>query len=627
LLTIFSTDKAQSDILTLLQGINQKLDDEKKFRRRAERVNMRLQREISYLRKLVQAAYPNLTIEFPDEPEELEDEEDEEEQGAERKESEKSESKGFSKSAEEPMKSIEIDTVPAVPPDVVMESTLEIDESEELGDASKPPKLGEPAIPQGHTTGAQKLLQWPCIEDMLKKKMEEKNIKGDPMIKEWRRGTIRLYGRGEGTESYAGYDRDAQAVSTEGGAVLDPQAQTLPTAEIDSQWGQIGDANPMIDAAFGSHASKVGENLGLPDFSIQTVKRLSASYMHNLNRMHPIITPDCLRGLTKSFMRQIRNSERAHSPNGKETKGKRKRSPSIEYRNPFLAYLQPGRPQRSLGTAIMLMILALGKICEHRERIPNVVQKSDQAAHHSDSPSSNGIDLTPIPSTPASSLQSPIGQPGHINKQSPKFTRRGSVESAPMPRNLDVIPGLAYFAVGSDILGNHMGSHSLQYVHAYILASLYYGQLGRVLQSHACIKEAGYALTVVLGPRLTRFKIVSEGVSDDSTHKMKTLPKDNPFLFAFWTCLQLESDIVAELNVPQSVIMSLESMVPWPNFQFAMDNNEMDTHEVQCYSAQLWFRKELNKIHRDLYGPGKEIGMFNRLQLFPIKLLTMLQRV
>jgi len=75
-----------------------------------------------------------------------------------------------------------------------------------------------------------------------------------------------------------------------------------------------------------------------------------------------------------------------------------------------------------------------------------------------------------------------------------------SAKYPPYTRNLDVIPGLAYFALATDILSNHLGGNSLPFVYACLLAGLYHGQLRRVLQSHAFIKEASYALTILLQP-------------------------------------------------------------------------------------------------------------------------------
>ena len=65
---------------------------------------------------------------------------------------------------------------------------------------------------------------------------------------------------------------------------------------------------------------------------------------------------------------------------------------------------------------------------------------------------------------------------------------------------MEVIPGLDYFAYATDILGNHTGGHSLPHVYACLLAGLYHGQLGRVLESYHYIARASLTLHGVLRP-------------------------------------------------------------------------------------------------------------------------------
>jgi hypothetical protein len=66
------------------------------------------------------------------------------------------------------------------------------------------------------------------------------------------------------------------------------------------------------------------------------------------------------------------------------------------------------------------------------------------------------------------------------------------------------------------------------------------------------------------------------------------------------------SDIVAELEVPQSGILTLESTMPWPDLSLAVKNGEITEEESSYYFMQVLYRKKLNVIHRELYSPGKE---------------------
>lgn len=72
--------------------------------------------------------------------------------------------------------------------------------------------------------------------------------------------------------------------------------------------------------------------------------------------------------------------------------------------------------------------------------------------------------------------------------------------------------------------------------------------------------------------------------------------------------LTLLSDIVAELDVSRSEILSLESIMPWPRLEMAVENGEVTPKQMKCYLAQLALRKHLNNIHRSLYAPDKDKG-------------------
>ncbi|KAI6463129.1 hypothetical protein MCOR16_009094 [Pyricularia oryzae] len=113
-------------------------------------------------------------------------------------------------------------------------------------------------------------------------------------------------------------------------------------------------------------------------------------------------------------------------------------------------------------------------------------------------------------------------------------------------------------------MGNQMAGTSVWHVYARILAGLYYGQLGRVIESYwhihdACIK----------------------------------------------TQHLLRGDIIAELNLQQSGISKYEQRIPTPNLQHMIECG-IDKRVAYSYYAQLWLRKTLNKAHTALYGPKSE---------------------
>ena len=70
--------------------------------------------------------------------------------------------------------------------------------------------------------------------------------------------------------------------------------------------------------------------------------------------------------------------------------------------------------------------------------------------------------------------------------------------------------------------------------------------------------------------------------------------------------LTRDSDILAELPLPQSGILQYESQMPYPNHTFVTTHG-FPPHIVEGYMAQLYLRKQLNKVHNLLYDPEKEL--------------------
>lgn len=67
---------------------------------------------------------------------------------------------------------------------------------------------------------------------------------------------------------------------------------------------------------------------------------------------------------------------------------------------------------------------------------------------------------------------------------------------------------------------------------------------------------------------------------------------------AFWTCLQLESDILAELDLPPSGISRLEETILFPS--------DKPMPEAAYYAGQIALRKLLNRVHFSLYNPPRD---------------------
>lgn len=401
------------------------------------------------------------------------------------------------------------------------------DEEEEEGSGDPgPPK--DSSIPINHTTGAARLLLLGPIAEMCKDSLSSQKIRNEkyPIQQETRRGMLRLFGRGEGGDFPPGYDKDPSTDHGEGTpGDAESNASTPPAGE---EWGQLGGLTPPPSTPDITRGGISPE--GMPDLSRETVYELVRSYLDNINIMHPILIPTHLHAMVETFLKNIPENQQAkpkqivtlagHAPaagflggggyrNNPESPGqKRKRSPVPgEYPDPHQAMLEfketlkPLHPFRTINTAIVLLVMALGKICLWKGQLPEIVpEKDNPSSSWNSSPTmKNGHPQSPIQTSPMG-----IPSPQEMDRTQSR-SRRTSIEGGAFPqrtraRNLDRMPGLAYFAFATDILGNQLGGNSLQHVHAYILAGLYHAQLARIMESSAYIATASRILQVILRP-------------------------------------------------------------------------------------------------------------------------------
>ena len=290
--------------------------------------------------------------------------------------------------------------------------------------------------------------------------------------------------------------------------------------------------------------------------------------------------------------------------------------------------------ERSPGNAIVWLVLALGKICLHREPLPGPVpdgrlntntvishQLTGNPGLTSSSPVSASIKPSPMsPKSTPTAQPTPPGADG-IMRSEPR-SRRASFDGLQLagPRNLDAIPGLAYYAKAAEILGDQGDGNDLVHAQMFLLAGLYKGQLARVKESMSWISMAGRAILNLLD----RYKLYNDhywtahGDIRKQHEKGQARIKDkrhNLIVLASWTCLQLESDILAELRLPSSNIKSVENLLLMPH---NMPESETENYEglepegtqenqsygkiLLFYTAQMFLRKRLNQVHSEMYG-------------------------
>ncbi|KAK4981821.1 hypothetical protein LTR66_009681 [Elasticomyces elasticus] len=457
-----------------------------------------------------------------------------------------------------------------------------------------------------HSTAPHKLLSlWPSMaafhrETAVYGSSNEYVIEGEES-----RGLLRLHGRGEGP------DREERSQADPASPAHSNESEDSSPAGDDHMWGTGYSPAPMHH-----HEIKRSEPQGPGGYNMdgslkldeKTVNQLFDSYMRHMHILHPFLDRGRMRRLMDKFINRHKTQVAAsRSPfavsNGFDKPLKRKRSNgSMPGSGPSTgsdSYPSSGRnmPERSISSALVLLILALGKICEYRDPLPgavgstidldiNALRRKHVASPMTVKPSPAMSSTSTATATTGSSTEN--GRPG-------VKSRRSSVEAASVPekidltqKNTDRIPGLAYFAQAVSILGDFVAGNDLSHAQAFLLAALYYGQLARPLCSW----------------RENLF------LSNEKLSKRALNPRENLILLAFWTALQLEGDIQAEIDLPSSGIGKLESTVRLPldipedmSYDFVETPSQPDPDNVlMYYISQLFLRKQLNKIHDIIYG-------------------------
>lgn len=490
---------------------------------------------------------------------------------------------------------------------------------------------GKPSIPINHTTLASYILEWDAVNKLIKNHLVKQHIKHVqyfPIQQEEERGILRVFGRGEALhKKRLGQQKDSQNsmdqaitdIMDDASDITSPSPSPAPFGDT---CGQVG---PVLPSQHKGGVLSVQISDGAPDFNRIDVWRYVDSFKKNILNMHPILIPKELDNMVNQFLDSMPKDATGKQPKYAKFTGrdkepvaepgmKRKRSPATDEQSPVAPSQRPGLPFRSIQSALVLLVLALGKICLHKGAIPDVVRDQDQANQpNTESPvTRNGVLASPLQGSPPGTLTEPqtSGLPSPKENERKLPSRRSSLQGVAtvpkntkmMRRNMDVIPGLDYFALATDIIGSHLGGHNLKHVYVFLLAGLYHGQLGRVMESWIYINRASVSMQIILRPRQHRFKLMS-----DRFERIEEL-KDNQLAFAFWTCLQLESDILAELPLPHSGLLAYEDHMPYPNIDPKMTEGYSEA-VTSSYLAQLHLRKYLNRIHEQLYDPDPRNAM------------------
>lgn len=495
-----------------------------------------------------------------------------------------------------------------------------------------------PAFPVAieHSTAAHRLLRWPSISALVKQSKPVRQVREDYVMEhEELKGVLRVYGRGEGKDYLDGGQPGAAspATSSTSGRSEETAEARSPASPPEGLWGTDLDSPTNLESRITSSIGGLGPGKNHLKLDPKTLRQLLQSYLDNIHILHPFLDKGRLTRMVERFSLRYNPFEQSltkmlfSGPATFSTTFDRPREPSMAphrvgkrklsdghsrnfIQEPGTVPHQPSptiTPEKSPANAIVLLVMALGKICEWKEALPGPVSENS-----GDTPvplrtytsSRAQTDSPPLLSLRHSSTSSlPLG--ANISAPSPmhgarliNLSPRSSADessNSTAQRNIDVIPGLAYYAKATDILGNVHGGTELVNVQANLLAGLYAGQLARTFESWGWIHSAC---------RVCRYL-----VRDPTLARERDLTRKDLIKFAFWTCSQLEGDILAELDLPPSGIQNIEMEYPKGFTELAdFDNQGYNVpgavqKMMSYYSFQIHIRNSLNNMQKDLHPP------------------------
>ncbi|KAK7633932.1 hypothetical protein IWX48DRAFT_687161, partial [Phyllosticta citricarpa] len=464
-----------------------------------------------------------------------------------------------------------------------MESTQQDTDSIEYFDS-------EITLPADHTTAAHTMLmEWGAMRPFHEGVIPEGS--NYPREEEENRGLLKLYGTGEGEDMYDGAHGGSPAFQN---VEEDMVGTPAPSPGETFGWGSGLQGIGHVENYRSEPTHWGGLN---PDGTLKldsrTVNRLHKSYLEHMHPLQPFLDRRRLDEMIKTFIQRYSPDPPAKPGAADRNNGspfavpetypsiplKRKRSnngplPGFESSLP-----QPRRPppvERTIGNAIVLLTLAIGKICEHKAHLPGPTGGPNTIV---------GSSLLPSMDSPPATIKQPS-------------TDRHQRRDGPA-RNVDVTPGLAYYTVAVEIIGAVHGGNNISHGQAGVLAALYMGQLARVLESWSWIAYACRVLGVLIDNRAMDLRKVAPGVKSGVDRRRVNLIR-----LLYWTCLQLESDILAEMShLRPSGISKDEERIGLPTQQWLPEPLELPEEIVWLfYFTQIQLRKILNRTHLALYS-------------------------
>jgi hypothetical protein len=445
-----------------------------------------------------------------------------------------------------------------------------------------PPPSQEPSKPEGPTSRRRRSLDshraaphelisiWPSVSRLLKEANVEYNERHVQEAEN--RGTLRLYGHGEG-----GKVEEMDGTQSGGPASPAPSEDSFSDASDprEDTWGYGINAYTGPNSAQRSQSPSVGgvKPDGGLDLDVSTIDSLWASFVKHVYIVHPIVDLATMRASVDLFISRyspgglhIRPDVTSFASELQGTVGSTMRYKGSQAARGDFATADHFDTERSPENAMVYLVLALGKItmCEWP---------------------------SPADSTPA--------QPA---------------------TNMKFIPGLAYYAKAAEIMGEQSDANESVHAQMFLLAGIYKGQLARVKESMRWVTKASAVVMALLDKyKLYNDKYWKEHAPSHVQHKKDQKPvshhDSNLIVLLSWSCLHLEFDVLAELDLANSGILSLIEWLLIPGELIGGEIYEKLARNggwsivrhsdiILCYTARIFLKMRLELVQEQLYGTG-----------------------
>jgi hypothetical protein len=335
---------------------------------------------------------------------------------------------------------------------------------------------------------------------------------------------------------------------------------------------------------------------------------LYESYMQNMHIQQPFLDKGKIRGSLDEFIawRGIPIQSSVTADHYATASGR----PIKRRRHDDRSDVPPSRqlrPARLLRHALVYLIFALGEICMCPGPLPADSAPNERSGMP---PSSQGrvqeAESSPLVFDNADAVSLASSQTPSVDGE-----QRGNDDLVTRK-----VPGLIYYAKATEILGGQVDGNSLVHAHIFLLAGLFKGQLARPKESMSWYAMAGRVLRQLLRDERLCDRTYWTWVSDngqalkEKSERFITNEYQNSIVLASWACVDLESDISAELDLPSSGIVSIEDrlLMPlvFPGISGGCEDTSQRTETLLRFTSQVYLRKQLNQVHRQLHGLGCE---------------------